>query len=184
MNDQSKLERFSPARYASELLPAGFNVLYAGALSRENGIDLLAEAFLIARDRDSRLHLVLAGRGREEDALRVRLGAAATFLGGLAGDALARVYASADLLVIPSAGDTLGGLILQAQASGLPILAVDAGAPPELIEDGRSGCLVAPDAPALAIAIRGLASRAALRERLATGGLLAVRERSWASRAA
>ncbi|MGI8904789.1 MAG: glycosyltransferase [Solirubrobacteraceae bacterium] len=169
------LQRFSPARYAPEVLPAGFNVLYAGALSREQGCDLLAEAFLIARDRDPRLRLVLAGRGPEEDALRARLRAAATFLGWVEGDQLARVYATADLLVLPSAGDRFGHVILRAQASGLPVLAVDAGDSPALIENGRSGCLVAADAQALGSAIRGLARRAALRERLATGGLRAVR---------
>ena len=180
------LRRFNPARYAPGVLPAThtelgvhFNVLYVGRLSHEKGIDLLAEAFLIARDHDPRLHLVLAGRGPEEEALRRRLGSAATFLGWVEGDRLAQVYASADLFMFASTTDTFGQVILEAQASGLPVLAVDAGGPAELIEDGRSGCLVAPDPAALAGALRGLARREAIRERLATGGLLAVGERSW-----
>jgi glycosyltransferase involved in cell wall biosynthesis len=122
---------------------------------------------------------VLAGRGPEEEALRRRLGSAATFLGWVEGDRLAQVYASADLFMFASTTDTFGQVILEAQASGLPVLAVDAGGPAELIEDGRSGCLVAPDPAALAGALRGLARREAIRERLATGGLLAVGERSW-----
>jgi len=180
------LERFNPARYAPGILPTThpelgvrFNVLYVGRLSREKGIDLLAEAFLIARDHDPRLHLVLAGRGPEEDTLRRRLGSAATFLGWVEGDRLAQAYASADLFMFASTTDTFGQVILEAQASGLPVLAVDAGGPAELIEDGRSGCLVSPDPASLASALRGLARRDAIRERLATGGLLAVRERSW-----
>jgi glycosyltransferase involved in cell wall biosynthesis len=107
------------------------------------------------------------------------LGSAATFLGWVEGDRLAQVYASADLFMFASTTDTFGQVILEAQASGLPVLAVDAGGPAELIEDGRSGCLVAPDPESLAGAVRGLARREAIRERLATGGLLAVRERSW-----
>jgi glycosyltransferase involved in cell wall biosynthesis len=59
------------------------------------------------------------------------------------------------------------------------VLAVDAGGPADLIESGRSGCLVAPSAEALAEALHGLARREAIRERLATGGLVAVRERTW-----
>jgi glycosyltransferase involved in cell wall biosynthesis/predicted metal-dependent phosphoesterase TrpH len=180
------LDRFNPARYAPGILPTThselgvrFNVLYAGRLSSEKGIDLLAEAFLIARDHDPRLHLVLAGRGPEEDALRHRLGSAATFLGWVEGDRLAQVYASADLFMFASTTDTFGQVILEAQASGLPVLAVDAGGPAELIEDGRSGCLVHPDPESLAGALRGLSRREAIRERLATGGLLSVRERSW-----
>jgi glycosyltransferase involved in cell wall biosynthesis/predicted metal-dependent phosphoesterase TrpH len=180
------LQRFSPARYAPSVLAATdprhgerFNVLYVGRLSKEKGIDLLADAFLIARDRDPRLHLVLAGRGPEETALRRRLGDAATFLGWVEGDDLPRVYASADLFMFASTTDTFGQVILEAQASGLPVLAVDAGGPADLIEDGRSGCLVTPDAEALGGALKGLARREAIRERLATGGLLSVRERSW-----
>jgi glycosyltransferase involved in cell wall biosynthesis len=173
-------ERFNPARYAPDVLPSGtFNVLYVGRLSRDQGLDLLAEAFGIARDRDPRLHLVLAGHGPEEDPLCRRLGRAATFLGRVQGDALARVFASADLLVFPSGTDTFGQVILEAQASGLPVLAVDAGAAAELIESGRSGCLVPSDPETLASALRGLARRGAICDRLATGGLHAVRERSW-----
>jgi glycosyltransferase involved in cell wall biosynthesis len=170
---------FHPAGYAPEVLPDAFNVLYVGPLAREHGVDLLAEAFLAARDRDPRLHLVLVGSGLEERRLRSRLGSAATFLGALRDEELARVYATADLLMSPSRTDALGQVVLEAQASGLPVLAVDAGGPAELIESGRSGCLVAPDADTIAGAIRGLARRGALRDRLATGGLLAVREHTW-----
>ena len=52
-------------------------VLYAGRLSKEKGVELLAEAFLRARERDPRLHLLLAGGGPEEGALRERLGVGA-----------------------------------------------------------------------------------------------------------
>ena len=179
--------RFNPGRYDPAALGSGdwiretgsFIVLYAGGLGREQGTDLLAEAFLIARDQDPRLHLVLAGRGPEEQKLRSRLGNAATFLGRVCADALACLYASADLFIVPGGSDTFGHAMLEAQASGLPVLAVDAGAPAELIQSGRSGCLAPPDPQALAGALRGLARRAAIRDRLATGGLFAARERTW-----
>jgi glycosyltransferase involved in cell wall biosynthesis len=177
--------QFSPARYCPEALPpavtragAQVNVLYVGRLSSAEGTELLADAFLLAHDRDPRLHLVLAGDGPERARLARRLGSAATFLDRLGDDALAATYATADLLAAPGGSDVCGLAILEAQASGLPVLAVDAGVGPELIESGRSGCLVAPFAPALAEAISGLARRATLRDRLATGGLLAVRERT------
>jgi len=174
------LKRFTPARYAPGLLPAGrFNILYVGRLGREQGTDLLAEGFLVARDREPRLHLVLAGGGPEQQRLRARLGTAATFLDGLRGDALASAYASADLFVFPGTADSCGRAILEAQASGLAVLAADVGGHVELIESGRSGCLVPPEPAALASAIRGLARRGAIRERLATGGVLAVAQRSW-----
>ena len=50
--------RFSPARRDAAALPGELSVLYAGRLTREKGADLLADAFLAARERDPRLHLV------------------------------------------------------------------------------------------------------------------------------
>ena len=117
------------------------DVLYAGRLTREKGVDLLADSFLAARARDPRLHLLLAGGGPEEAALRARLGGSATFLGWLEGDELAAAYASADLFLFCSRTDTFGQVILEAQASGLPVVAVAAGGPAELVADGRSGVL-------------------------------------------
>jgi glycosyltransferase involved in cell wall biosynthesis len=167
---------YHPARYAPDALPAApepsFNVLHVG----EHGLELAAEAFLVARDRDPHLRLVLANGGT---AYRARLGSRAVFLGELGPEQLARVYASSDLLLLTDCHDLFGDSVLEAQASGLPVLAVDAGAAPELIWNGRSGCLVSADPTAVAAAIRGLARRAAVLERLVTGGLRAIRERSW-----
>ena len=79
------------------------------------------------------LHLVIAGGGPEEPTLRERLGDRATFLGWLEGDALATAYASADLFLFCSQTDTYGQVLLEAQASGLPVVAVAAGGPAELV---------------------------------------------------
>ena len=155
------------------------NVLYAGRLTREKGAGLLADSFLAARARDPRLHLLLAGGGPEEDALRARLGRSATFLGWLTGDELAAAYASADLFLFCSATDTFGQVILEAQASGLPVVAVAAGGPAELVKDGRSGVLCPARVDDLAGAVVSLAGSRAARERLARGGLAAVADRSW-----
>jgi glycosyltransferase involved in cell wall biosynthesis/predicted metal-dependent phosphoesterase TrpH len=154
-------------------------VLYAGRLTVEKGADLLADSFLAARARDRRLHLLLAGAGPEQEALRERLGDAATFLGRLDGDDLARAYANADVFLFCSQTDTFGQVILEAQASGLPVVAVRAGGPAELVEHGRSGLLCPPDAEAIAAAVTGLSASPERRERLARGGLAAVRDRTW-----
>ena len=172
--------RFSPDKRDRSRFPSDrVTVLYAGRLTREKGVDMLADAFLSARARDPRLHLVLAGGGPEEERLRARLGRAATFLGWLDGEELAATYASADLFLFCSQTDTFGQVVLEAQASGLPVVAVAAGGPAELIADGRSGLLCAPRPEALAGAVAGLAGSRAMRERLARGGLVAVRGRTW-----
>lgn len=156
-----------------------FHVLYAGRLTKEKGADLLAESFLAARARDPRLHLVLAGGGPEEGQLRERLGEHATFLGWLEGDELAQAYANADLFLFASRTDTFGQVLLEAQASGLAVVAVNEGGPTSIIEDGVSGRLCPPDAEALAGTVNELAAQPLVRERLAIGGLAAVRERTW-----
>jgi glycosyltransferase involved in cell wall biosynthesis/predicted metal-dependent phosphoesterase TrpH len=169
--------RFDPALRDPSLYAGELNVLYAGRLSKEKGATLLADAFLEARERDPRLHLLLAGGGPEEGTLRERLGPHATFLGWLEGEALARAYAGADVFLFASATDTFGQVILEAQASGLPVAAVDAGGPRTLIEDGRTG-LLRPGAQ-LADAVCLLAASPVLRQRLAAAGLAAVHARSW-----
>ncbi len=173
------LERFDPAKREEGLFGPGFNVLYAGRLTREKGADLLAASFLKARERDPRLHLVLAGGGPEEAQLRSALGEHATFLGWLEGEELARAYASADGFLFASRTDTFGQVLLEAQASGLPVVAVAEGGPLSLIEDGVTGLLREPWAGALAEAVCDLAAQPLLRERLARSALSAVRERTW-----
>lgn len=155
------------------------HVLYAGRLAAEKGTDLLAHAFLTARERDPRLHLVLAGGGPEEATLRARLGSHATFLGWLEEDDLAAAYASADLFCFCSQTDTFGQVILEAQASGLPVVAVDAGGPSELVQDGRSGVLCPPDANVIGRTLAALAGSRRVRRRLIEGGLAAVQTRTW-----
>ncbi len=155
------------------------HVLYAGRLTTEKGVDLLADAFLAARRRDPRLHLVLAGDGPERGALERRLGDAATFLGWVRGGRLADVYANADVFLFASETDTFGQVLLEAQASGLPVVAVDAGGPQSLVADGVSGLLRPSDAEALADAVLAVLSNDGLRARLIAGGLEHAATRTW-----
>ncbi len=174
-----ELGRFDPARRVPGLLPGEINVLYAGRLTAEKGAGLLADALLDARRRDPRLHLVLAGGGSEEAALRERLGPHATFLGWLEREELARVYASADLFLFASETDTFGQVVLEAQASGLPVVAVARGGPLALIEDGVSGRLCEPHARELASALAQVAASPGRRRRLVAGGRAAAAQRTW-----
>ncbi len=173
------IQRFDPELRTPGLLPGEINVLYAGRLTKEKGVDLLADAFLAARSRDPRLHLVLAGGGPEQEQLRARLGDHATFLGWLGGEDLARAYASADLFAFASRTDTFGQVILEAQASGLPVVAVAEGGPVSLIDHGETGLLTAADARAIAEAMLSIVDDQHRRERLAATALAAVRERTW-----
>ncbi|HEU4906383.1 MAG TPA: glycosyltransferase [Solirubrobacterales bacterium] len=173
------LSRFSPLWADRDAYPGELKVLYAGRLSREKGVDLLADAFLRANKVDPRLHLLLAGGGPEEAELRDRLGGRATFLGWLEGEQLSRAYASADLFLFCSQTDTYGQVVLEAGASGLPVVAVGEGGPAALIENRSTGILCRPDADHLAGAVLQLAYSPGLRDRLGAGAVAKAAAHSW-----
>jgi glycosyltransferase involved in cell wall biosynthesis/predicted metal-dependent phosphoesterase TrpH len=171
--------RFDPALRERAKRQRTFDVLYAGRITREKGADLLAETFLLARAQNPNLRLVLVGGGPEEQRLREKVGDGAVFRGWLEGEELARAYASADAFLFASRTDTFGQVVLEAQASGLPVVAVAEGGPLSLIESRVSGLLCPPDARALADAVLELAGSPALRERLTRAGLASAQERTW-----
>jgi glycosyltransferase involved in cell wall biosynthesis/predicted metal-dependent phosphoesterase TrpH len=173
------LDRFRPELRVPDLLPGALTVLYCGRLSKEKGVELLADAFLAAHARDPHLHLVLAGGGPEEPAVRERLGDHTSFLGWLEGEDLARAYASADVFLFASQTDTYGQVIVEAQASGLPVVAVAEGGPASLIEHGETGLLAPADPQALADQLLRVTADPLLRERIRRTALSAVSGRSW-----
>jgi glycosyltransferase involved in cell wall biosynthesis/predicted metal-dependent phosphoesterase TrpH len=173
------VERFDPGKADRDGYPGQIKVLYAGRLSREKGVDLLAESFLRARQADPRLHLLLAGGGPEEAELRRRLGDAATFLGWLGGEDLAVAYASADVFLFCSVTDTYGQVILEAGASGLPVIAIAEGGPAALVENRHTGFLCRPDADHVAGSLLQLAASPELRTKLGSAAVRAARARSW-----
>jgi glycosyltransferase involved in cell wall biosynthesis/predicted metal-dependent phosphoesterase TrpH len=171
--------RFDPVKADPDAFPGEIKVLYAGRLTREKGVDLLAETFLRAHRADPRLHLLLAGGGPEEEDLRGRFGEHATFLGWLEGEDLARAYASADVFLFCSSTDTYGQVILEAGASGLPVVAVAQGGPAALVENRHTGLLCRPDPDHLAGSLLQLASSPLLRRHLGAAATHAARGRSW-----
>ncbi|HEY0391366.1 MAG TPA: glycosyltransferase [Solirubrobacterales bacterium] len=173
------VSRFDPGKAARAEYPGEVKVLYAGRLTREKGVDLLAESFLRAHEADPRLHLLLAGGGPEEAELRARLGERATFLGWLGGEELARAYASADIFLFCSTTDTYGQVVLEAGASGLPVVAVAEGGPASLVENRHTGMLCRPDADHIAGTVLQLAVSPLLRRHLGSSAVRAAQARSW-----
>ncbi len=99
----------------------------------------------------------------------------APHLGFLEVPALATLYASADLCVLPSRTETCGLVALEAMASGLPVVAADAGGFRESVVEGVTGFRVPPDdARGFAAAIGRLALDAALRRRMSEHARLAA----------
>jgi len=194
--------RLGPA--ATSLGPPGFlceNAFVIGAVGPMDSAQdhmSLVQAFLLMvteQDRnDTPLRLIIAGDGPCRDACRAALCAAgAGHLAWLPGtrDDTARLMRSMDVFVAPAPAPALFGSgnlrILEAMASGLPVVAVMAGANPQLVQASWTGTLVPPGEPDLladAIAdyyrIPGLARRHGQRARrlvLAHHSLAAVADR-------
>jgi glycosyltransferase involved in cell wall biosynthesis len=115
-------------------------VIYVGRLSREKGLDLLPafQSGLHRRGIQHRLVLVSDGPMRRELEQRCP---DAVFTGTLGHDEVAIALASADLFIIPSDTDSAGNVVLEAQASGLPVLVSEHGGPSEYIRPQTTGII-------------------------------------------
>jgi len=126
-----------------------------------------------AKNRD--IHLLLVGSGPELPALQqianqdVSLQGRVHFCGF--SDNVAPLLNTMDIFVQASRAEGMSNTLLEAMASGLPLLATDVGGNPEVVKDGEVGWLFAPgDTPALARHIDALTSFAELRDRMGTAG--------------
>lgn len=130
-------------------LPSKPIVLYAGRLEAEKSLDRwLRVAALVCREAD--VQFVVAGSGtqrRELEALAASLGVdtRVRFVGALSSAQLARLHNIAAVFLICSATESQSIATLEAAASGLPIVAANAGALPRLVVEGKNGFLAQPD---------------------------------------
>ena len=154
-------------------------LLYVGRVSREKDLDLLGEAYRRLRKEGLPVQLIVVGDGPYSEAFAKSL-PGAFFTGYLRGRELAAAYASADIFAFPSTTDTFGNVILEAQASGLPVVVSDSGGPKELVADKATGLITkSHDVDDFTRAIRTLVTDRPLRERLATSARESVTDRSW-----
>jgi glycosyltransferase involved in cell wall biosynthesis/predicted metal-dependent phosphoesterase TrpH len=156
-------------------------LLYVGRVSREKDLDLLAAAYRRLRDEGLPVQLFVVGHGPYSEAFAKSL-PEAHFTGYLKGAELATAYASADIFVFPSTTDTFGNVILEAQASGLPVVVSDSGGPKELVEENRNGLITkSRDVEDFARAIRVLVTNSGVREKMSRSARNSVTDRSWPS---
>jgi len=126
--------------------------LYAGRVSVEKNTTLLEQVWKIIRrrceERGIDAELIVVGDGPDRERLERALSSfGARFLGYRHGEELATLYASSDLFIFPSITDTLGQVVLEAQASGLPAIVSTAGGPREIVADGETGYALPATAP-------------------------------------
>lgn len=150
------LDRFRPGQDASALkkklaLPDKPIVLYTGRLDREKRIDVWIDAIPTVREKVD-AHFVIVGRGNDLARAKSQVEALGltefvTFPGFLEDEEFPLVYNLADVFAISSPAELQSIVTLEALASGLPIVAVNVGALPELCHESENGYLVAPDDP-------------------------------------
>jgi glycosyltransferase involved in cell wall biosynthesis len=158
---------------------SGVRLLYVGRISREKDLDVLAEAYRKVREQGHPIQLFLVGDGPYSEALAATL-PEAVFPGYLTGEQLATAYASADIFVFPSTTDTFGNVVIEAQASGLPVIVSDLGGPKELVENGVNGLVTkARDVEDLACAIALLVSDPKRRIQMGEKARHSVLYRNW-----
>jgi glycosyltransferase involved in cell wall biosynthesis len=155
-------------------------ILYTGRLSAEKGLGLLGDVQTYLHRRAVAHQFVFVGDGPMRRQLEARF-PEAVFAGHLRQDDVATAMASADLFLFPSATDTFGNVVLEAQASGLPALVSDRGGPSQQIEAGMTGEVCAagnPDAFA-SVAARLLRDRSE-RNRMGEAARSLALTRPWA----
>lgn len=161
--------------------PEDFLVLYVGRIATEKGLHLLPE---IVKRLPDNVRVCCIGNGPYEEELRSELlpTKRVVFTGPMQGNELSRAFASADLFVMPSTSETLGFVVLESMASGVPVVAARAGGLIDIISDDETGFLVCPnDANEFAVKIRLLRNDKSLREEMARKARLETERWSWTS---
>ncbi len=125
-------------------------VLYVGRVDPEKSLDVLMCAFAKVIQDMPEAHIVIVGDGTARDKLEeiaIKNGFAdhAHFTGRVIGDDLPQLYRTGTVFAITSKTETQSIVLMEAMASGLPAVAVKAGAVPELVKHGKNGYIYEPD---------------------------------------
>ncbi|MEM8882504.1 MAG: glycosyltransferase [Planctomycetota bacterium] len=175
--------RRRPDFWSSRGLDDPFTFLYVGRVSREKGLPVLLDAFELLHQRGVKANLAIVGDGPSRAAwARQYKTPGLHFTGYLRGFELAEAYASSDLFVFPSRTDTLGNVIIEAHACGLPAVVTGSGGPRGIVQERESGIVVdRSGAEAFADAMERIYRDEEGRRAMVARGLETARHRSWAA---
>jgi glycosyltransferase involved in cell wall biosynthesis len=155
-------------------------VAYVGRLAPEKGVLAAIEAMQRLRVRHGRrVRYAFAGDGPHENRCRSLAPEGTWFAGSLRGERLSAFYASADVLIFPSTTETFGNVVLEAMASGVPVIAPNRGATLEMAHRASAELFLGGDVDSLEDALERLLRDAARREALRTAGLAEAASRTW-----
>ncbi|MGA2401560.1 MAG: glycosyltransferase, partial [Syntrophobacteraceae bacterium] len=179
--------RFNPSRRNARFLKEHFNagdgpkILYVGRISKEKDLHVLAQAFKSLTLTFEDVELILVGDGPYLKELKELLaGTPSIFTGYRDGEELATIYASCDLFAFPSATDTFGNVVLEAQASGLPVIVTNSGGPQENMIPHKTGQIVqAGDTESMLQTLRFLLGDSSRLEEMGKAARLSMENRSY-----
>ncbi|MEA4924102.1 MAG: glycosyltransferase family 1 protein [Syntrophomonadaceae bacterium] len=174
----------SQEKLRAQLAPGGeILLLYVGRVAPEKDLDILIGAVERLNHSEPALpafKLLVVGDGPSRKAWQEQELKNIIFTGYKTGHELQTIYASSDIFAFPSRTETFGNVILEAMASGLPVVASYAGGIKESLVDGYNGLAFAPgDAKAMADSILQLLVDAKLRQNLAENARKFALERTW-----
>ncbi|MGI9598347.1 MAG: glycosyltransferase [Acidimicrobiales bacterium] len=154
----------------------GTRLVFVGRVVEQKGLAILFESMQQLADDAPDLHLTIIGDGPDRAALEQRaadqgLAERVEFLGSKSQAEVAALLPEADIFVLPSYAEGVPVVVMEALATGIPVVATFVGGMAELVEDGVTGFLVRPGDPSqLADRIGRLVGDRALRERMGTAG--------------
>ena len=160
-------------------------ILFVGTLRPVKGLKYLIQAMNMVRQKDTKARLMLIGYGEERQSLEglvkeLDLGDRVTFVGKVPNEKVPEYMAASDIFVLPSLSEGFPVVILEAMASGLPIVATKVGGLPEIVKDGENGFLVKPRGPEeLADKVLALLENEELRRGMIRNNRNKVQQYSW-----
>ena len=178
------LKLFAPKALPGET-PAWPHIVVTRNLEWIYDNETAIRALALVRHEFPACRLSIAGTGPELEALKQKaiecgVGDAVTFVGRLNREAVAALYQSADIALNPSRVDNMPNSILEALASGVPVVSTQVGGVPYMVDHGRTALLVPPQDPqAMAESIARVLRDRELAHRLASAGLQDVQQFGW-----
>lgn len=142
-------KRFQPAVQSAKKQSSSLRLLTVARLSPEKGLTVLLDALSMARTQGADVHLTIVGYGPLQQALqqqtdRLQLNSCVTFAGAIGQDRIQSFYQNADAFVLSSFSEGLPVVLMEAMATGLPVIASRITGIPELVRENTDGLLVPP----------------------------------------
>ena len=160
-------------------------LLFVGRLTKQKNIRLLIKSFKkIIDNNDFNIELHIVGEGEDKNKIiflikTLKLDNRVILHGSLIGNKLHKIYSNSDIFILPSMFESFGIVLIEAMASGIPIIASNIPCVRNVIKNNKTGLLVKTTPEDFAEAIEKLLNNPKLREKLIENGLEEIKKYNW-----